>query len=141
MNTFPKLVEKSKKRIGRGHGSGKVKTAGRGQKGEKARGTVRHGFEGGQKSILHRLPFLRGKARNHSQKELVVGLPLGRLTDFKTGDTITIASLVEKKLITPEVRKVKLIGAGPIDKSLKVSGLTLSKGAKTAIENAGGSIS
>ena len=56
-----KLVKRSKKRLGRGHGSGKVKTSGRGTKGQRARGKIRLGFEGGQLSIIKRLPLLRGK--------------------------------------------------------------------------------
>ena len=62
------IVRRPKKRIGRGHGSGKVKTSGRGTKGQKARDSVPLGFEGGQLSLIKRLPLLRGKGRNASMK-------------------------------------------------------------------------
>jgi large subunit ribosomal protein L15 len=140
VHQLPKITERRQKRIGRGHGSGKVKTAGRGQKGQKARGKIRHGFEGGQASIFHRLPFMRGKNRNHSQKGVVVAVSLSKLTEFSSGDTITIASLIEKKVINSSVRNAKLIGVGPVDKKFTVTGISVSKGARLALEKAGGTI-
>lgn len=68
LSQLPKIVHRSKKRIGRGHGSGKVKTAGRGSKGQKARGKIPAGFEGGQLPLIKRLPLLRGKGKNISRK-------------------------------------------------------------------------
>src|SRR5689334_4101570 len=107
---LPSLVEGSKKRIGRGHGSGKVKTAGRGQKGQKARGKVHAGYEGGQVAQTHRFPFLRGKGRNGSQVMGVVDVPLKRLTMFTAKETISVKTLIEKKLVHKETAFVKVIG-------------------------------
>jgi large subunit ribosomal protein L15 len=141
MNQLPKLVEVPKKRLGRGHGSGKVKTSGRGTKGQKARGTVRHGFEGGQIALTHRLPFLRGKERNASQKEFVLGLPIARLGKFASGATVSVKTLKEKRLIHDDIRTVKLIGNTQLLVPLTIEGIRLSKGAKLAVEKAGGKVS
>lgn len=113
LHQLPKLIKKSKKRIGRGYGSGKVKTSGRGTKGQKARGTVRHGFEGGQKALTHRLPFLRGKARNASQKEFVATIPIVRLSDFSSGAIISLNTLRETHMIAEDTRHAKLVGNTP----------------------------
>lgn len=71
IHSLPKIVKRSKKRLGRGHGSGKVKTSGRGTKGQKARGKLPLGFEGGQTPLVKRLPYLRGKGRNKPRKRRV----------------------------------------------------------------------
>ncbi|MCX8009095.1 MAG: 50S ribosomal protein L15 [Patescibacteria group bacterium] len=136
---LPKIVEKSKKRIGRGHGSGKVKTGGRGQKGQKARGKVRHSFEGGQKMLLHRLPMLRGKRRNKSQVEPVVEIQVKKLEEFLTGDEVTLQTLMKKGILEEGTKRVKIIGNNPISVSLTVR-VPVTKGAKQVIENAGGTI-
>lgn len=140
LHKLPKLVEVPKKRIGRGHGSGKVKTGGRGQKGQKARGTVRAGFEGGQISIRHSLPFLRGKGRNHSQKSEVIGIPLVRLSVYKSGETVDLKTLKTKGLIDENVQYVKIIGNTPVVEKLKIT-LPTTSGAREAIIKAGGTVS
>lgn len=140
LHELPKLVELPKKRLGRGHGSGKVKTGGRGTKGQKAHGSVRRGFEGGQKALTHRLPFLRGKARNGSQKEPVVAIPLNRLTHFPSGATISLKTLKEKHIVDSDVRKVKLVGNTVIPVPLTIEGIALSKGAQQTVEKAGGKV-
>lgn len=137
---LPKIVQPSKKRVGRGHGSGKVKTAGRGTKGQKARGTVRRGFEGGQLSLTHRLPFLRGKGRNKSLKHHPVAIPIRRLHIFDSGETVSIATLKNKGLISQDTFAVKLIGNSGLTVSIHVEGLLFSARAKQTIEKAGGSV-
>jgi large subunit ribosomal protein L15 len=132
------IKHKEPKRLGRGHGSGKVKTAGRGQKGQKARGRVRLGFEGGQVSLQHRLPFLRGKGRNASQQEKVTAISLKRLFVYKAGETVSLETLHEKGLIGRYVTRVKLIGE-QIDTALTVT-VPTSAGAKSALEKAGGTV-
>jgi large subunit ribosomal protein L15 len=133
------IVQKSQKRLGRGHGSGKVRTAGRGQKGQKARGRVRPGFEGGQVSLQHRLPFLRGKGRNKSQQDPVAAIPLQRLVSFVDGDTVSLETLIEKGYVEKGEKKVKLIG-NVLDKKLTVT-VPVTAGAKAAIEKAHGTVS
>lgn len=132
------ITHKTQKRLGRGHGSGKVKTAGRGQKGQKARGRVRPGFEGGQVSLQHRLPFLRGKGRNKSQKEPVAAIPLHTLFRFSNGETVTVETLAEKGYIEKGHKRVKLIG-NVVKSALNVA-VPVSAGAKEAIEKAGGTV-
>lgn len=133
------LVEKSKKRMGRGHGSGKVKTGGRGQKGQKARGTVRYGFEGGQNMLHHRLPFLRGKGRNASQKEEVTEVQVESLSAFATKEEVTLDTLKAKGILEKTVQKAKIIGNATVPHPLTVK-VVSSKGAKEAIESAGGTV-
>ena len=140
LHTLPQVVERSKKRVGRGHGSGKVKTSGRGTKGQKARGKVHHGFEGGQNSLIHRLPFLRGKGRNGSQKDIVAAVPVSRLSVFTAGSTVSLATLQAKHLISKNIYIAKIIGNTEVSVALKVEGVRVSAGAKKAIEKAGGSV-
>lgn len=138
LQSLPSVTDSSKKRLGRGHGSGKVKTSGRGQKGQKARGSIKPGFEGGQVSLQHRLPFIRGKKRNASQQVKPIALPLVRLSVYKNGETVDIATLEKKGLIPSGTKRVKLIGSA-IETTLSVS-VPVSKGAKSAIEKAGGTV-
>lgn len=139
LHTLPSISQKSQKRLGRGHGSGKVKTAGRGQKGQKARGAIKIGFEGGQVSLIHRLPFLRGKGRNASQQHKVVAIPLSRLLVFKDAETVSLESLKKHGLIEKTDGKAKLIGNTQLGIKLTVE-VPCSKGAAEAVKKAGGSV-
>lgn len=132
-----KIVTKSKKRIGRGHGSGKVKTSGRGTKGQNARGRVHPGFEGGQLALIKRLPYLRGKGRNESRKIFHFALPVIKLVEFPE-ETVTLESLRKYHMIG-DARAVKLIGGGELSKAFIVE-VPVSKSAKNAIEKSGGKI-
>jgi len=135
-----KLVQKSKKRLGRGHGSGRVKTSGRGTKGQNARGKVRLGFEGGQLALTRRLPFLRGKSKNKSIQEDPRPLPVSALNVFAKNSLVTVSALKEKKLIKPTDGVVKILGSTKkLDVSLRVS-VPVSKSARKAIEDAGGTV-
>ena len=140
MNThLSKIVKTPKKRMGRGHGSGKVKTGGRGQKGQTSRGTVRYGFEGGQKMLHHRLPFLRGLGRNHSQKLEVTEVQVSALTVFSKGDEVTLETLKKSGIIEQGAQRVKIIGNGDVAAALTIK-IAVTKGAKSAIEKAGGTV-
>jgi len=140
MNTqLQKIVEKGKKRIGRGHGSGKVKTGGRGQKGQKARGGVRYGFEGGQNMLHHRLPFLRGKSRNDSQKPTVAEVQVDALSALPKGTEVTLEVLKKHGLVEINHTHAKIIGNKPVSVALTVL-VPCSKGAGDSITKAGGSI-
>ncbi|EAS40514.1 50S ribosomal protein L15 [Photobacterium profundum] len=128
----------SAKRVGRGIGSGLGKTCGRGHKGQKSRsgGSVRPGFEGGQMPLKQRLP----KFGFTSRKSLVTAeVRLGELAKVD-GDVIDLATLKTANLITKDIKFVKVVLSGEIARSVTVNGLRVTKGAKAAIEAAGGKI-
>ncbi len=133
------IVDKSKKRVGRGHGSGKVKTAGRGTKGQKARGTIRSGFEGGQLPLIKRLPLLRGKMRNKSRKRAGAVISVGLLATLPTGTIVTLDTLRKYDMIKEGVKRIKILGKGTLPVALTVT-VPCSKTAQAAIEKAGGKI-
>ncbi|UJF19482.1 50S ribosomal protein L15 [Vibrio sp. SS-MA-C1-2] len=128
----------TKKRVGRGIGSGLGKTGGRGHKGQKSRsgGNVRRGFEGGQMPLKQRLP----KFGFTSRKGLVTAeVRLGELAKV-TGDVIDLNTLKEANLITKNIKFVKVVLSGEIARSVTVKGLRVTKGAQAAIEAVGGKI-
>lgn len=139
ISNLPKTVARGKKRLGQGHGSGKVKTGGRGTKGQKSRGTIGPGFEGGQLPLIKRMPLLRGKGRNSSQKEIVVTLRTEKLNVLPAGTVITLESLLKHGLVKSGTSGVKLVFGKELTKAYKVS-IPFSKGAKEAIVKAGGTI-
>jgi large subunit ribosomal protein L15 len=135
-----KIVHKSEKRVGRGHGSGRVKTSGRGTKGQNARGKVHFGFEGGQLALTRRLPFLRGKSKNKRIVAKSRPIQASELNVFSTNARITVASLKEKGLMKSEDAFVKILGSKkPLEVSLQVE-VPVSKSAQKIIESAGGSV-
>jgi len=136
--SLQKIVKRPKKRLGRGHGSGKVKTSGRGTKGQKARSTTRIGFEGGQLPLIKRLPLLRGKGRNNSQSGKAFPLPVGKLNMLPAGTTVTLETLKKYHMIDTATTRVKLLGSGKVTVKLTVA-VPCSKSAQRAIEKAGGS--
>jgi large subunit ribosomal protein L15 len=128
----------AKRRVGRGIGSGLGKTAGRGHKGQKSRAGGFHkvGFEGGQMPLQRRLP-----------KRGFVSLTKGDTAEVRTGtlskmdvETIDILVLKQAKLISANAKSAKVILAGEISRKVTVQGLLLTKGARAAIEAAGGKI-
>lgn len=142
LNNLEKIKTKKKKRVGLGHGSGRSKTAGRGTKGQKARGDVPLDFEGGALPLIKRLPFLRGKGRNKQFKNTPIALNVGLLNDLPKNSVVDLESLVKLKLVEPEQAKkngVKILGDGDLSVALTVK-LPVSKGAAEKIKKAGGSI-
>lgn len=129
----------SKKRVGRGTGSGLGKTSGRGHKGQNARsgGGVRPGFEGGQTPLFKRLPK-RGFS-NVSRKEYAI-VNVGDLNQFRKNSTVTIERLRERGLVKKEFNGIKILGNGKLEKSLTVQAHKFSKSAEKAIIDAGGKI-
>ena len=130
--------KKTRKRVGRGIGSGLGKTAGRGHKGQKSRSGGFHkvGFEGGQMPLQRRLPkrgFRSRTARYNAEVRLY------QLASIK-GDTIDMAVLKEAGLVAADAKKVKIINTGEIDRAITVSGVGVTKGAQAAIEAAGGKV-
>ena len=126
-------------RVGRGHGSGNGKTAGRGQKGQKSRsgGKVRVGFEGGQMPLYRRLPKRGFKNRNTKE---IVGINVEALNRFEDVAEVTIAALVESGLVSNPKDGVKILGNGELTKKLTVKVTAVSEGAKAKIEAAGGKV-
>ena len=132
-------AKKSRKRIGRGPGSGTGKTAGKGHKGQKSRSgySRRYGFEGGQMPLVRRIPK-RGFFNVFRVEYQVVNLKdLDRV--FSDGDTVSVEMLVEKGLVRGGKRLVKVLGEGELSKKLNVQVHKFSASAKAGIEKAGGS--
>lgn len=128
----------SAKRVGRGIGSGLGKTCGRGHKGQKSRsgGKIRPGFEGGQMPLKQRLP----KFGFTSRKSLVSGeVRLNEIAQVE-GDVVTIETLKQAGLLVNTVKFAKVVLSGEISRSVTVQGLRVTKGARAAIEAAGGKI-
>lgn len=129
---------KEVKRIGRGHGSGHGKTAGKGHKGQWARsgGGVRPGFEGGQTSLARRMPK-RGFNNIFATEYTVVNVA-DLEARFENGAVIDLDALIECGLVTKVLDGVKILGNGELTKSFTVKADKFSESAKTKIENAGG---
>ncbi len=129
----------SRKRVGRGTGSGHGKTSCRGHKGQNSRsgGGVRPGFEGGQTPLFKRLPK-RGFT-NVNRKEYAV-VNVADLNIFEAGTVVTIENLQEKGLVKRLYNGVKVLGTGKLEKALTVKANKFSKTAETAITSAGGTI-
>ncbi|ARR50316.1 TPA: 50S ribosomal protein L15 [Photobacterium damselae] len=128
----------SAKRVGRGIGSGLGKTCGRGHKGQKSRsgGSVRPGFEGGQMPLKQRLP----KFGFTSRKGLVSAeIRLAELAKVE-GDVVSLETLKAADLISANIQFAKVVLSGEINRAVTVKGLRVTKGAKAAIEAAGGKI-
>jgi large subunit ribosomal protein L15 len=129
--------KKNRRRVGRGIGSGLGKTAGRGHKGQKSRAGGFHkvGFEGGQMPLQRRLPK-RGFLATTITKAAEV-----RMSDLKRVDgEVNLEALKKAGLVPGDAKRAKIILSGSLDKVVKVNGIAASKGAKAAIEKAGGSV-
>ncbi|GGJ05037.1 50S ribosomal protein L15 [Shewanella hanedai] len=126
------------KRVGRGIGSGTGKTCGRGHKGQKSRsgGGVRVGFEGGQMPLKIRLP----KFGFTSRKALVSAeIRISELAKVN-GDVVDLSTLKDANLVTRNIQFAKIVLSGTIERPVTVKGLKVTKGARAAIEAAGGKI-
>ncbi|MCZ6516380.1 MAG: 50S ribosomal protein L15 [Gammaproteobacteria bacterium] len=129
---------KAAKRVGRGIAAGRGKTCGRGQKGQHSRSGGYHkvGFEGGQMPLQRRLPkvgFASRKSRFSAELRLH---ELNGMTD----ETIDLKSLKKARLVSRIVARVKVISSGSLDRAVRIKGLRVTKGARKAIEAAGGSV-
>jgi large subunit ribosomal protein L15 len=133
-----KGAKKAGKRFGRGHSAGQGKTCGRGQKGQHSRSGGYHkvGFEGGQMPLQRRLPKVGFSSRmaRYSAELRLHELELPQV------DVIDIDSLKKADLIPAHTEKVKVIKSGEITKAVRIRGLAVTRGARTAIEAAGGTI-
>ncbi len=128
----------SAKRVGRGIGCGQGKTSGRGHKGQKSRsgGGVKPGFEGGQMPLQRRLPKFGFTSRSG---RYVAEVRLHELANV-AAEVIDLEALKAADLVAESIKSVKVILSGEIDKAVTLRGLKVTKGAKAAIEAAGGKI-
>lgn len=134
----PQGSKKAKRRVGRGAGSGWGKTAGRGMKGQKARsgGGVRPGFEGGQQPLKQRVP----KFGFRSRIGLVTAeIRLGELNKIDA-EVIDLAALQASNIISRNMKRARVMLSGEISRAVTVQGLKVTKGARAAIEAAGGKV-
>ncbi len=129
--------KKSAKRIGRGHGSGQGKTAGKGHKGQKARAGkgMRVGFEGGQMPLQRRIPK---RGFNNIFAKNIVTVNVSTLNKFEDGAVVDIAALVEAGVVKNSFDGVKVLSNGNLTKKLTVKVTAFSEAAKAKIEAAGG---
>ncbi len=135
----PKGSTKRKKRLARGIGSGKGKTAGRGTKGQKARRQISPWFEGGQTPIHRRLPVKKGFRNINHLEYAVVNLD-DLEAHFKSGDEVTPEILTKKGVVTKLKDGVKILAFGELKKKLKVTAHKFSKAAAEKIVAAGGEV-
>ena len=137
-------INKSKIRVGRGIGSGKGKTSGRGVKGQKSRsGVAIKSFEGGQMPLYRRLPK---RGFNPISKKMITVLNLQKIQTYidkksiKSGDTINSETLKKLKLINKNSKKLKILGTGEIKSKINIEADLASKSAIEKLEKIGGSL-
>ena len=131
-------AKRTRKRRGRGAASGLGKTGGRGHKGQNSRagGGVRRGFEGGQMPLQRRLPKFGFSSRKSLAREDVRIVALEKLA----GDDVTLGSLKAAGMISKNVRQAKIFGEAPLSRAYTVTGVAVTKGARSSIEAVGGRI-
>lgn len=142
LESLPRIKKSKSKRLGQGHGSGKVKTSGRGTKGQKARGKISLSFEGGALPLIKRMPFVRGKGKNKGRAKPVI-INLDKLNSLAKNSVVDIETLSKNKLVDKEKALkygVKILGNGKIDIPL-IFNIPVSKSAIAKIEKSGGKIS
>lgn len=141
LKKLPSIVDKSKRRVGRGIGSTQGgHTAGRGQKGQKSRtgSKIPLWFEGGQLPLIKRLPMLRGKGKMKPTSK-TVSLTLSDLNRVKA-TAVTLDTLKLEKIIPSQAKAAKVIATGTLTKAVSMSGVMVTQQAQAAIEEAGGSV-
>jgi len=146
LNTLNSRKFKSKKRLGRGIGSSKGKTCGRGHKGQKSRsGVAIKSFEGGQMPLYRRLPK-RGFKSNIKNKKKIAMINLSKIQLIVTkhkillNNKINLTNLQKSKLINKKFTKIKILGSGDIKEKLDIEANSISKSAKEKVEKLGGKI-
>ena len=144
LNSLNLKITKTKKRLGRGIGSGKGKTCGRGHKGQKSRsGVAIKSFEGGQMPLYRRLPK-RGFKNFKNKNTAMINLSKVQLFfENKTilpNSIINLSTLQKSKLINKKYRKLKLLGSGDIKEKFDIEVNFISKSAKEKIEKSGGKV-
>ena len=145
LNKLYSKVKKSKKRLGRGIGSGKGKTCGRGHKGQKSRsGVAIKSFEGGQMPLYRRLPKRGFKSITNNKNIAIINLY--RIQEILVNEKntfnnkINLANLQKTKFINKKYKKLKLLGSGDLKKKFDIELNSISKSAKEKIEKLGGKV-
>ena len=137
-------ARKTKKRVGRGIGSGHGKTSTRGQKGAHARDNIRPGFEGGQTPLYRRLPKLRGQGKGAMPlgptRKFYSIVNLSQLSTFDAGATVDEALLRERGIIKGQSDGLRVLGNGEISKAITIRAGHFTASAKEKIEAAGGTV-
>ena len=140
-----KITKAKKKRLGRGIGSSKGKTSGRGHKGQKSRsGVAIKSFEGGQMPLYRRLPKRGFNPIN--KKNLIAIINLSKITEIIkkqtsfTKDKINLSNLQKFKLVNKKYKKLKLLGTGDLKQKFSIEVNAISKSAKEKIEKVGGTV-
>lgn len=128
----------AKKRVGRGISAGQGKTAGRGVKGAKSRagGGIKPGFEGGQMPLQRRVPKFGFASRIGM---VTAEVRLSELAKVK-GDVVTLETLKEARVVRKNMKRARIVLSGGVDRALTVQGVAVTKGARAAIEAAGGKV-
>ena len=146
LNTTGKVLHKKKMRVGRGIGSGKGKTSGRGVKGQKSRsGVAIKAFEGGQMPLYRRLPKRGFNAIKRYQASIAI-MNLEKIQSYidektiNSSDVINMALLIKLKLINKNSQKLKILGTGDIKDKVSIEADLISKAAVVKLEKAGGTI-
>ena len=144
LDQLVKIKSNKAKRVGRGPGSGKGKTSGKGQKGQNVRGKIpitHSHYEGGQRPLFKRLPYRRGKGnKSFSKKPLIVNL--AALNLLPKNSVVDMAVLIENKIVKADDAKlygIKILGNGSLESSLTIA-LPISKSAAKKVEAAGGKV-
>ena len=145
LNKLYSKVKKSKKRLGRGIGSGKGKTSGRGHKGQKSRsGVAIKSFEGGQMPLYRRLPKRGFKSITNNKNIAIINL--SRIQEILVNEKntfnnkINLANLQKTKFINKKYKRLKLLGSGDLKKKFDIELNSISKSAKEKIEKIGGKV-
>jgi len=142
INNLIKTTEKSKRRLGQGHGSGRVKTSGRGTKGQNAKGKRALSFEGGALPLIKRLPFRRGKGKNKLFKKKPIVVNVKALSLLGKDTVVDLKTLVKHNIVDEKEAKiygVKILGDGQLKVSLTIK-LPISKSAAEKVKKAGGRV-
>ena len=146
LNTLNIKIKTNKKRVGRGIGSGKGKTSGRGHKGQKSRsGVAIKSFEGGQMPLYRRLPKRGFKQKN--EKKYIAKINLKNLQQviqnkkILSDKEINLSDLQKSKIVSKKYNKLKLLGSGELKEKFDIKVNFISKSAKSKIEKLGGKVS
>lgn len=143
LSNLSKIVQKSKKRLGRGAGSGRGAKSGRGTtRHQRSREDIPLHFEGGQAKVVKKYPLLRGKGKNNSKRPRPVLLKLSALNVYKDDEIVDIESLIKKNIINKNFKKsvVKIVNDKELKRKVTIKKIKVSGSVKKQIEALGGKI-
>lgn len=139
-NLRPKQKKKARKRVGRGLGSGRGTYSGRGIKGQRSRSgaSIPPGFEGGRMPLIRQIPKIRGFKSRYPKSQTIKLKEIARI--FESGSIVTPKALVTRGFIESIRQPVKIVGKSEINKKLEFQKISLSAGARSSVEKAGGKV-